>query len=105
MQYGIDVPPGTKRVVLQLTAVSGRGGPVTLEIEGAFRFGGAVRYQLGRAAGQATHNADILRANSGATLELFNADGTELQAGAWALSLHNKSRRTFRLAAIDVAFQ
>ncbi len=104
VQYELNVPDGTARAVLTLDAVSGWGGNTTIDIEAAFKFGGAVRYDLGQAPGAATHDADLVVFNNGNEVVLQNASGMPLRGGRWAMAIHNRSRRTLRIRGIEVRY-
>ncbi len=102
LQYAIEVPEGVKKGVITLDAVGNWGGGVTLDVEAAFKRGGAVRYTLGDTAGAARNDADIVVENSGRTVTLVRPDGSELGSGMWSMALNNQARRSFRLTGIRV---
>jgi hypothetical protein len=105
MQYALEAPAGAKKATITLSAVGNWGGGVTLDVAGAFKRGGAVRYTLGQLAGQARNDAEFVIEGNGRTIVLARPDGSELGAGTWSLSLHNQSRRGFRLIGLAVAWE
>jgi len=105
MQYEMMVPEGTTRATITIGAQSGFGGPATVDIEGAFKFGGAIRYDLGQTVGGATHDAELTVFSNGNTLKMQNASGAVLRAGRWAMAIHNRSSRTLRVVSMDIVFE
>jgi hypothetical protein len=105
LQYALNAPSGAKKATITLSAVSNWGSGVTLDLEAAFKRGGAVRYTLGNTVGSARHDAEIVVGNNGRTITLSRPDGGELGEGLWAMALNNQSRRGFRLTGIQVAWE
>ena len=104
VQFGFEVPAGTKKVTIGLLFQSFGGGGGTLDMEGVFKHGGAVRYDLA-GAGSVTHDGDVTVPMTDKALVLQNADGSDITPGAWALALHNKGKRSSRLQAMSATFQ
>ena len=108
LQYGVVVPPGTKRAKITLDASAGgfasNGQP--LEVDAVVKRGAEpVFYTYGLGAGSATNDGDYTFTIVDKAFVIQNPNNVPLAPGAWTFALHNKARRTLRISAITATFE
>jgi hypothetical protein len=94
-------------VTFTLNARAGFNGTAPIEMEAAFKHGGApVFYTSDLGVGRGRHDsALVVPVGADKTFTLEAADGETLADGVWVFALHNKGRRTVRLMGISATLE